>query len=220
MDGPHEDIDIAGVAKIDAGGIDGKDRRRGRAKVEEVGFAELFEVGGVHRLFVGAATLGDPIEEDRGGSVEIDDQIGGRDVAFEDRIDLVEEIHLVSAEVQAGEDPALSEEIIADRVRGEEFFLVELDLLAVARQKKEEFGLKGVAVAVEIKEGKKGVFVELFEDKASVKMPPKCVCEGGFSDPDRAFDGDITGRFGQVQIVSSCHKKAGGTGWMRQAPKV
>ena len=76
------------------------------------------------------------------GRLEVDDQIGRRQVRRQQLVEALIDEQLVVVEVQVGVDLVALEQVVADRQLAEEIALPQRRLLAVAREREEELRLE------------------------------------------------------------------------------
>ena len=161
------------VDEIDLGGVDDEERGLGIAEEELV--VRLVHRGYVvvmHLFFERSAALFYAAKERVRARLEEDDEVRLHDLGLEELVDLFVERELVFAQVEAGEDPVLGEQVVADRDPREQVGLEHLFLLAEPVQEEERLGLEAVSrgVAVEVRE--EGVVLGALEDQpGAVDLP-------------------------------------------------
>jgi len=97
-----------------------------------IGGVERIEIILIHVLFESAAAPPDPLQQDRGSGLEIDDQIGFQDPLLQDGGQLIVEDQLVIAQIQVCENPILGEQVVGKEDGTEHIMLKEVLLLPIA----------------------------------------------------------------------------------------
>jgi predicted amino acid-binding ACT domain protein len=77
-----------------------------------VGFSQRLEVIQVDLLLVGMASHLDPLKEDLGFGLQVDDEVGGRDLSVKELVDLLVKRQFMVVEIDRSKDAVLGEEIV------------------------------------------------------------------------------------------------------------
>jgi len=194
LEAAKQELEVcAALDEINVGGVD--DQEVGGSVAEEevfIGAGNFLDVFGGDMGFVAGGFFGDTRAEDFGLGLEVDDQIGSRDVRGEGFVVTLVELELGVVEIEVGEDAVLfHEEIGEDRagsINREGFAeaLLALD---------EEVHLRAKSAAwlgfVEI--GEEGIVFAIV-DAAGVEAFGKDAGESGFADAQGAFNDHEAGR--------------------------
>ena len=141
-------------------------------------------------LGVGAPAV-DAAQQDVGRRLQVDDEIGRRDVGREQIVQALIDEELVVVEIQIREDLVLVEEVVADRDLAEEIGLTQRDLLAMAVEQIEELRLQRGAGTVGVEIGEKRI-LGFFEDDRRVEPRAEPFGQRGLARADGPFDRDVT----------------------------
>ena len=95
-----------------------------------------------------AASATDPLQQDVGGRLQVDDQIRLRDLLLQDRIELLVDHQLIVAQAQIGEDLVLGEDVVAQHDLVEQVRLRQPLVLPESAEEEEQLALEGRARAI------------------------------------------------------------------------
>src|SRR5262245_789233 len=136
-------------------------------------------------------TLTNSSEEHIGPGLEVDDQVGAGNLRVEELEDPSIEGQLVRIERDPGEDAVVGESVVARATAGINAVLLELALMAIAREGEEELSLKGMAVGVFGELAQKRVVFDSLEHQLRPEFRGEPPCEGRLSDADGPLDRDV-----------------------------
>ena len=163
-----------------------------------VGLDHFFQIIVADGLLAGRALFLQPLLQHLGRGLQVDDEVGRGHVLPEQLVVAVVDLKLGIAEVQAGEQLVLLEDVIGDIGLVGIALEVERAQLLVARDKKRELRLEGRARLALIKRPQKRIVFGL-ADALRVQGFGNHLAERALADSDRAFDCDVPGWFEKVR---------------------
>jgi len=163
-----------------------------------VGVIELIDVGTFHLPFIRAVTQGNALHQGIRAGLQVDQQVRFLDFLRQRFMYFIVHIELVTFEVDLGKERILRKRIIGEEVpaRGDQL-VHRPTLLMIATQQKEYLRLKGVAFAIGVKIGEKGILLKNFQKDFSIECILKKAGEGRLADSNDPFDGNVHGRLQQ-----------------------
>ena len=126
------------------------------------------------------------------GRLQVDDQVGQRDVAGQQLVEPLVDEQVVVVEVQVGVDPVLLEQVVADGRLAEEVGLPQRLLLPVAVEQEEQLRLEGGARPIGIEVGEERV-VRFLQDGRRVDVRGQPLGQRRLADTGRALRGRYSG---------------------------
>src|SRR3989338_1650691 len=190
----EQGILIVMVDKIELGRVD---HQQGAVVIVEkilvVGVGQRLEIVGSDRFFIIIAAGFNPFREGVGIGLQVNHDVGFGKTGIEQAIDFVVELLFVGGQIDAGKNPVLGEGVVADNRLTEHIVLHQLLLLLIAIEQKKELGLEGIAFAVFVKIGQKGILIDRFKNGLAPQIFRKALDQRGFAGADGAVDGDIFG---------------------------
>ena len=153
------------------------------------------------RFGIARARLRTPAQQHVGRRLQVDDEIGRRDVARQQIVEPLIDEQLVVVEIQIREDLVLVEQVVADRDLAEEIGLPERRLLAVAVEQIEELRLQRGAGPIGVEVGEKRI-LGFLEHEGRVEARAEPFGQRGFARADRTFDRDVAELQGGPMISS------------------
>jgi hypothetical protein len=162
------------------------------------------------RVAVVAGAFAEPPLQHIGRRLQVDDEIGRRQIGHEQIEEPLIDEQLVVVEVQIRVDLVALEQIIADGELAEKIGLPQRRLLAMSGERVEQLRLESGArpIGVEVREER--VF-SIVEDYRRIEPRTEPIGECGFADAERTFDGDVP----EVQSAGSIAAGPGRRGRLR-----
>ena len=158
-----------------------------------VRLVELAEVLGIRIergvLGIGGTRFRAPNQQ-VGRRLQIDDQIGRRDVGRQQLVQPLIDEQLVVVEIQLREDLVLVEEVVADRELAEQIRLTHRLLLAVAIEEIEELSLERRARPFRVEVREERIF-GILEQDGRFEPRAEALSERALAHANRSFDRDV-----------------------------
>jgi hypothetical protein len=133
----------------------------------------------------------EPLDEQLGRRLQVDDQVWERHVARQQLVEPLVDEQVVVVEIQVGVDAVLLEQVVADRRLAEEVRLPQRLLLPVAVEQEEQLRLEGGARLVGVEVGQERV-VRFLQDRRRIDVRGQPLGQRRLADTGGPFEGYIT----------------------------
>ena len=175
-----------------------------------VGLVQLADVVVVQPfgLRVCPRSLAQPLAEDVGRRLEVDDEIRYGEVGDEQLVEPLVDEELVVVQILVRVYLVPLEQVVGDRQLAEEIGLPQRRLLAVARQCEKELGLESGARSPALRVGEERV-VEVVEYDRRVEALAQAVGESRLANADRSLDRDVAEIQGRAKYTSAAVRRNG-----------